>query len=538
MAGTSFSVELFTWFVQIIVDIFFREVSTRGSFNLPQTGATIVVIAPHANQFLDAAVTMYIVNKVTGRRTAFIEAAASFRRRVVGAFSRWSGAISVERPQDLLVVKPGTITYKNYPDDELTIVGTGTQFTKYCEVKGLLGLPKSIVNAKIAQVISDTELKIQKPISKPKGVELLLAGTEYKVAPRIDNSQLFNNVFDRLHAGDLIAIAAEGGSHDRTQFLPFKPGFAIMALGAAAKYPDTEVNIVPCGLNYFHPNKFRSRAVLEFGEPIVISSKDGKEYEADAKSKVDSIMSEITDAMKAVTQQSPDYETLQVIQAARRLYAYPKKHIPLPLVVEMNRNLLIGYTQYHDDPQIQHLKKSVMDYNKRLQYLGLTDHQLEKYTNNVFKTSYLLLRRTVKLLFLVALSLPGTILFSPVFIACHVISRKKQREALAKSSVKIKGTDVLGSWKVLIALVFAPSLYTFYSLVGTYMSIKYSLLPNWWILQFKVVIYSCCYSLLVWTTYAAFRIGETGMDILKSLRPLVLSLSPKSHQFVSSRQNQ
>ncbi|GME74403.1 unnamed protein product [Ambrosiozyma monospora] len=62
------------------------------------------------------------------------------------------------------------------------------------------------------------------------------------------------------------------------------------------------------------------------------------------------------------------------------------------------------------------------------------------------------------------------------------------------------------------------------------MSIKYSLLPNWWILQFKVVIYSCCYSLLVWTTYAAFRIGETGMDILKSLRPLVLSLSPKSHQ--------
>jgi glycerol-3-phosphate O-acyltransferase / dihydroxyacetone phosphate acyltransferase len=61
-------------------------------------------------------------------------------------------------------------------------------------------------------------------------------------------------------------------------------GIAIMALGALAQ--DTNVTVVPVGLNYFHAHKFRSRAVVEFGDPIAISSglvedfKSGKRRES------------------------------------------------------------------------------------------------------------------------------------------------------------------------------------------------------------------------------------------------------------------
>ena len=59
----------------------------------------------------------------------------------------------------------------------------------------------------------------------------------------------------RLHAGGCIGIFPEGGSHDRSDLLPLKPGVAMMALGAMAEHADLNVKIVPCGLNYFHADK-------------------------------------------------------------------------------------------------------------------------------------------------------------------------------------------------------------------------------------------------------------------------------------------
>lgn len=44
-----------------------------------------------------------------------------------------------------------------------------------------------------------------------------------------------------------------------------------MALGAQEGHPDVKVAIVPVGLNYFHGHRFRSRAYVEFGDPIYAS---------------------------------------------------------------------------------------------------------------------------------------------------------------------------------------------------------------------------------------------------------------------------
>ncbi|VEU19419.1 DEKNAAC100852 [Brettanomyces naardenensis] len=525
------AIEFIYWLVKVVVEIFFREISIRGSFNIPVNGPTLVVIAPHANQFLDAAISMYSIYVSSNRRTHFIEAAVSFRRKLVGALSTMAGSIPVERAQDLMTSKEGEIKYKNYPEDEITIIGKGTHFKKDCEVKGLVGLAHGLGNMKVGEIISDTELKLAAPIKKAAAIKVIQEFTPYKSAPRINNHKLFDIVFDRLHDGDLIAIAPEGGSHDRTDLLPLKPGVAIMGLGAVAKYPGMKVQIVPCGLNYFHPHKFRSRAVLDFGHPIEINDEMAERYKQDARKTVGELMDTVANAMKVVTVQSPDYETLQVIQAARRLYSYDgmRADIPLPVVVEMNRNLLIGYSKYKDDPEIKHLKQSVMEYNTRLSYFGLKDHQVEHASKDLLHNFVLLWKRLVLLAFYGVLCLPGTVLFSPVLYACKKISAKKQKEALANSVVKIKANDVLGSWKVLIALVVAPICYFLYSLLGTYLVKKYQLmtfLTRTWFGSF--VVFAGCWSILVCTTYASLRMGEVGMDIAKSIRPLVLSLSPKS----------
>ena len=198
------------------------------------------------------------------------------------------------------------------------------------------------------------------------------------------------------------------------------------------------------------------------------------------------------------------------------------------MVVELNRRLVKGYTHYKDDPRIINLKKSVNAYNKQLWLLGVRDHQVEYAKFSIPKVVFTLIYRLAKLAIMAIGTLPGTTLFAPIFIAGKIISIKKSREALAASTVKLEGRDVMATWKLLVALALAPVLNTIYTALltwWTYYNRVQGYIPEWvplWtVLAFGVVFFPSI-------TFAALRFGETGMDIVKSLRPLVLSLNPSS----------
>lgn len=196
-------------------------------------------------------------------------------------------------------------------------------------------------------------------------------------------------------------------------------------------------------------------------------------------------------------------------------------------MVELNRRLVKGYSIYKDDPRIVSLKKSVVAYNKQLWLLGVRDHQVAYAKFSIAKVVSTLFYRLGKLLVMSIGTLPGLVLFAPVFIASKIISIKKSREALAASAVKLQGRDVMATWKLLVALAFAPMLYAFYTTLLTYWTYRNRIqgyVPEWVPLWMMVVI---GFIIFPSVTFAALRIGETGMDIVKSLRPLILSLDPR-----------
>jgi glycerol-3-phosphate O-acyltransferase/dihydroxyacetone phosphate acyltransferase len=84
-----------------------------------------------------------------------------------------------------------------------------------------------------------------------------------------------------------------------------------MALGSLAE--GTRVTVIPVGMNYFHAHKFRSRAVVKFGDPVEISSdlvnnfKSGKRRES-----VGALLGSIYQSLAAVTVTAPDFETMMV----------------------------------------------------------------------------------------------------------------------------------------------------------------------------------------------------------------------------------
>ncbi|KAJ7063279.1 glycerol-3-phosphate O-acyltransferase [Mycena amicta] len=515
-------------FWNVVTTIFFREIRPRGAFNIPTSGPVIVVVAPHSNQFVDPLLVSLNVWRETRRPVQFLAAAKSMERKAIGFFSRLMLSIPVARALDS--VKKGTGLIR-LADDPCIVLGTGTKFLSEIEPRMQILLPKSMnsLAAEVVDVVSDTELRIKKELGGPKGtlkirdrVAELQAGLDFKIVPFIDQAEMYRTVYQCLSSGGSMGIFPEGGSHDRPDLLPFKAGTSLMALGAMANDPNLRVKIVPCGLAYFHAHRFRSRAVVEFGRAIDVPAEYVEMFKlggAQKREAVSKFLDLIFDALKTVTVRAPDYDTLMLIQAARRLYKTPGQHLTLGQNVELNRRLLEGYEHFKDEPQVQNVRKRVLKYNRLVRDLGLRDHQVPRATKASWKTLSLLVYRIGLLVVWTVFALPGTLLNAPVFILASLISRKKAREALAASVVKIAGRDVLATWKILVTLAIVPIQCLFYAWIATF------LLPASAPLKWKLLTpFAALFGVPV-MSIAALKFGEAGRDVLFSLRPLTIALT-------------
>lgn len=96
-----------SFFFQLIINLFFREIRPRGAHNIPKDGPLIVVVAPHHNQvqyplcsflssfsnlsylqFLDGIILMSEVQAASGRRLSILTAEHSMQRKFIGASAR------------------------------------------------------------------------------------------------------------------------------------------------------------------------------------------------------------------------------------------------------------------------------------------------------------------------------------------------------------------------------------------------------------------------------------------------------------------
>ncbi|KAI9268775.1 hypothetical protein BY458DRAFT_533777 [Sporodiniella umbellata] len=432
------------------------------------------------------------------------------RQRAIRFLASMVHPIPVERPQDLAEAGQGRIQLLNPKTEPLRIIGIDTVFTQQLRPTDTIVLPKGSGKMQVDRVISDTELLVHSEIKEKRALEYLVKedGTSYKCIPHIDQDSVYERVYSELNDGRCITIFPEGGSHDRAEMLPFKAGVTIMALGAMAKYPELNVKIVPCGLNYFHAHRFRSRAVIEFGNPITISPELVEQFKAGGQEKREActqLLDTIYYALKSVTVNTANDQTLMVIQAARRLYKPAHRRLHIAQVVDLNRRFVIGYNLYKDDPRVIELQRKVLAYNQLLKYHGLKDHQVPEVNLRSWQTFSLLCYRAMIFIVWGLLSFPGM---------------KKAKEALASSSVKIKGRDVLATWKFLVGLVLIPSLYGLYTLIMLWACLRSDAM-SW---AFKLLLPAITWTCLPFVSYASMRFAENGVDVFKSLRPLYVAL--------------
>ena len=254
------------------------------------------------NQFVDGAVVLV----TTPHQVGFLMAEKSFNKRVVGDFAKAVGSFPVTRPQDLAIKGIGTINM-----DGMKVHGRDTKFLSSLEIGDKIRAGDKSVDAyKIKEVISETELLLGEDVGEASPMLDKCQGKDnwvvYDILAFVDQSKMFAAVQDGMRKGKNICIFPEGGSHDNTDLLPLKGGVCAIAFSTLDKY-DVNVPIVPIGLNYFRPGRFRGRVVVEYGEPINIDKALVQTYKQSKRAGYSALLSKVEDGMRSVIVTAKSY---------------------------------------------------------------------------------------------------------------------------------------------------------------------------------------------------------------------------------------
>ena len=378
-------------FFHSILSIFFNDVQVVGRENIPKYGP-VIFTSNHANQFMDGLMIMCTCQ----RSISYLVAAKSWHRPIVGHLAWAMTAVPVKRAQDSANRGSGSVSVdkkeiEGGADGEesntvITVVGKGTKFSSEIKVGDKIRLTKTALGIKVASIDGDESMtvKVEEGVVDVLSSQPFPEYVAFDILPHIDQHDVYQNVLERLASGGTIGIFPEGGSHDRTDLLPLKVGVALISYSALEK-DGINIPIIPVGLNYFRAHRFRGKATVEFGRPTYIEPSTLKDYRkggADKRRVCNELLGRIEDSMRSVIVSVPDYEKLQLIHAARRLYRQDATTETAEQRQDMGRRFAEGYKrmllQMKGEPPEEWigLQNRILAYQKELNELGIRDYQV------------------------------------------------------------------------------------------------------------------------------------------------------------------
>ncbi|MBK7537997.1 MAG: 1-acyl-sn-glycerol-3-phosphate acyltransferase [Myxococcales bacterium] len=381
------------WFLGLITRVFFRQVEVVGLEHVPVTGP-VIFAGNHPNSLIDPV----LIITTCGRKVHFAAKDTLFSSRLLRMVLRGVGAVPVARRDDH---------------------GSG----------------------------------------------------------KVDNDAAFTAMFQVLGGGGAIGIFPEGLSHDRSELAKLKTGAARLALGGAA-HCKGPVSIVPCGLTFIHPKRFRSRVMVQYAEPIVIDGADEAALEAsllaaaggaklpaapkpdaapepaasaaagsalDSPERVRALTSSLDLALRRLTINAPDWDTVRALDVVRRLYQ--PQEISIEERVELARRFNTAYPKVADDPRVVSTMTKVRAYQQELDELGITDRELARDLSKL-EIGVRLARHVSLVAFWLPMTAPGAPLHLPTVLFARIAGKRLTPRK-----------DVVATTKLLIGLLLAMASY-------------------------------------------------------------------------------
>ncbi|UOQ54071.1 lysophospholipid acyltransferase family protein [Hymenobacter cellulosivorans] len=219
------------------------------------------------------------------------------------------------------------------------------------------------------------------PIYRRQDAESGDAGvTPEELAAR--NEAAFGQCYDYFDKGGSIQIFPEGTSVSERRLRPLKTGAARISLGAEARHDfKLGLTILPIGINYFDPSRFRSDVFVNIGKPIVVADYAAA-YAADPEAAADQLTEEIRRRLEyrlIITRDAAEDELVLQIERTFGEHLIPDDEETLYDNFQLSRALLeaVPYFEQHDPARLLQVREKLSNYLLDLDRLRLTDEALE-----------------------------------------------------------------------------------------------------------------------------------------------------------------
>ena len=319
----------------------------------------------------------------------------------------------------------------------------------------------------------------------------------------VDNTSAFARLYEVIESGECVCIFPEGVSHVESQLVKLKTGTARVALTVASR-GRIVAPIVPCGLNYIHRHRFRSQVLIQFGDPITVDNEWLRKFHVDEQKAAVELTDRLTDALRDVTVNTPDWRTLRFIQSARRLYKPSSAQLTPQQYVELNRRFANQYVKERDDPKLQALTADLENYQARLDLLGLKDHQLRQpmTVSHAFRKIVL---RSVTLLALLPLAVPGALLHLPIGWIAAAVGERFSYEMDDVATLKVFSTILVLPLLYLAVSVTVGMQFGFWWGIALFVGLPFSFLASVRLVEAEVS--------LVMSMLSIFRLARLGREL-------------------------
>lgn len=282
------------------------------------------------------------------------------------------------------------------------------------------------------------------------------------------NAETFTRCHEVLAAGGAIAIFPEGTSHSEPALIALKTGISRIVLEAESRFEGLRTAIVPVGLTFDDKERFRSRALVRIGEPVVPSAVVDRDEENRAA--VLRLNEHVHTALAELTLNYPSWEEARWIERAAELWSHPRPELPgeagLADRFAVRQAFIRGYRSLARaaPDRVAAVAEKVRSYDELLELHGLTDAQVAS-SYPVGRVSRFLVKSLGLLLVRMPLALIGTLINVAPYLLAGVIGRRLGRTP-----------DVVATYKVFAGLLLYPAAWAALAAVGGWLG------GGWWAL--------------------------------------------------------
>lgn len=208
----------------------------------------------------------------------------------------------------------------------------------------------------------------------------------------VNNAENFRQAVRFLSDKGCLYIAPEGSSFVERRLRKLKTGTARIAFAAeAANDWQLGLTILPVGLNYTDPTKFRSRCTTFFGQPIRVAD-FREQYKTDSVNAVQCLTEAMTVGLSSLILDCEDHDQDQLLY---RLDAILRNEEPLGTEAKLRRSqrVLAHLKSWKSKDMAGYAEFSalVLDYFKRIKLLKINDLHVKSPTKPASPLLYLTL---------------------------------------------------------------------------------------------------------------------------------------------------